>query len=164
MMQTIARLCAALPVLLGGWSATAQPYPNKPITLVVPYAAGGPTDVTARQLGDHMSRTLGQPFIVENVAGAGGSTGSGRVAKAAPDGYTLLVHQLGLAITPALYPAAVRTTGMGWAIGVGRLGAILAPLLAGVLVDGGWQAGQLYYLYAIPLAVAMLAVRGLRVR
>ncbi len=68
------------------------------------------------------------------------------------------------AITPALYPAAVRTTGMGWAIGVGRLGAILAPLLAGVLVDGGWQAGQLYYLYAIPLAVAMLAVRGLRVR
>ncbi len=68
------------------------------------------------------------------------------------------------AITPALYPAAVRTTGMGWAIGIGRLGAILAPLLAGVLVDGGWQAGQLYYLYAIPLAVAMLAVRGLRVK
>jgi len=68
------------------------------------------------------------------------------------------------AITPALYPAAVRTTGMGWAIGIGRLGAILAPLLAGVLVDGGWQAAHLYYLYAVPLAVAMLAVRGLRVR
>ncbi len=68
------------------------------------------------------------------------------------------------AITPALYPAAVRTTGMGWAIGIGRLGAILAPLLAGVLVDGGWQAAHLYYLYAVPLAIAMLAVRGLRVR
>ncbi len=103
-MHAIARLCAALSTLFWGWSAFAQPYPSKPITLVVPYAAGGPTDVTARQIGDHMSRTLGQTFIVENVAGAGGSTGSGRVAKAAPDGYTLLVHQLGLAITPALYP------------------------------------------------------------
>ena len=68
------------------------------------------------------------------------------------------------AITPVLYPAAVRTTGMGWAIGIGRLGAILAPLLAGFLVDGGWQAGQLYYLYAVPLAVSMLAVRWLRVK
>jgi tripartite-type tricarboxylate transporter receptor subunit TctC len=104
-MTTIARLCGALSaLLLGPFSAVAQPYPNKPVTLVVPYAPGGPTDVTARQIGDHMSRTLGQPFIVENVAGAGGSTGSGRVAKASPDGYTLLVHQLGLAITPALYP------------------------------------------------------------
>jgi tripartite-type tricarboxylate transporter receptor subunit TctC len=94
---------------LAGWAwltvaVAAQSFPTKPITLIVPYAAGGPTDVTARQIGEHMSRTLGQPFIVENVAGAGGSTGSGRVAKAAPDGYTLLVHQLGLAITPALYP------------------------------------------------------------
>lgn len=68
------------------------------------------------------------------------------------------------AITPVLYPASVRTTGMGWAIGIGRLGAILAPLLAGVLVDGGWQAAHLYYLYAVPLAVSMLAVRWLRVK
>ena len=104
-MHPIARGLAALAALLTAAStAEAQPYPSKPITFVVPYAAGGPTDVTARQLGDHMSRTLGQPIIVENVAGAGGSTGSGRVAKSAPDGYTLLIHQLGLAITPALYP------------------------------------------------------------
>jgi benzoate transport len=68
------------------------------------------------------------------------------------------------AITPVLYPAAVRTTGMGWAIGIGRLGAILAPLLAGVLVDGGWQAAHLYYLYAVPLAISMVAVRVLPVR
>ena len=104
-MRTVARCLAVLAAMI--WSAgaaVAQAYPNKPVTLVVPYAAGGPTDVTARQIGEHMSRTLGQPFIVENVAGAGGSTGSGRVARATPDGYTLLVHQLGLAITPALYP------------------------------------------------------------
>jgi tripartite-type tricarboxylate transporter receptor subunit TctC len=90
--------------LTAAGAVSAQPFPSKRITLVVPYPAGGPTDVTARQVGEHMSRTLGQPVIIENVAGAGGSTGSGRVAKAAPDGYTLLVHQLGLAITPALYP------------------------------------------------------------
>lgn len=104
-MHPIARgLAACAAALLSATTALAQSFPSKPVTLVVPYAPGGPTDVTARQIGDHMSRTLGQPFIVENVAGAGGSTGSGRVAKAAPDGYTLLVHQLGLAITPALYP------------------------------------------------------------
>ena len=104
-MQMLAKFAGALAMgMMWAATAVAQSFPTKPITLIVPYAPGGPTDVTARQIGDHMSRTLGQPFIVENVAGAGGSTGSGRVAKAAADGYTLLVHQLGLAITPALYP------------------------------------------------------------
>lgn len=66
------------------------------------------------------------------------------------------------AFAPAIYPAAVRTTGMGWAIGVGRIGAILAPLTAGMLLDGGWQPSQLYYAYAMPLLAAMACVLALR--
>ena len=83
--------------------ATAQGYPTKPITLVVPFAAGGPTDTTARLMGEHMSRTLGQQIVIENVAGAGGTTGTERVAKATPDGYTMLFHHSGIAGAPALY-------------------------------------------------------------
>jgi tripartite-type tricarboxylate transporter receptor subunit TctC len=75
--------------------AAAQQYPQRPITIVVPFAAGGPTDVLARVLGDHMSRTLGQPVIIEDVTGAGGTIGSTRVAKAAPDGYTLVMGNIG---------------------------------------------------------------------
>ena len=66
------------------------------------------------------------------------------------------------AFAPVIYPAAVRTTGMGWAIGIGRIGAILAPLIAGMLLDGGWQAPRLYYAYALPLVAAMAAVLALR--
>lgn len=66
------------------------------------------------------------------------------------------------AFAPAIYPAAVRTTGMGWAIGVGRIGAIVAPLTAGTLLDGGWQPPQLYYAYALPLLAAMVSVLALR--
>jgi tripartite-type tricarboxylate transporter receptor subunit TctC len=83
---------------LFGWmqSATAeQPYPARPITVIVPFAAGGPTDVMARILGQHMSGTLGQQIVVENVTGAGGSLGAARVAKAAPDGYTMVMGNLG---------------------------------------------------------------------
>jgi len=70
-------------------------YPNRPITVVVPFAAGGPTDVLARTLGQRMSRSLAQQVIVENVTGAGGTIGAARVAKAAPDGYTLVMGNLG---------------------------------------------------------------------
>ena len=83
----------------------AQTYPQRPITVVVPFAAGGPTDVLARVLGDHMSRTLGQPVIVEDVTGAGGTVGATRVAKAAPDGYTLVLGNSGThAASVGLYP------------------------------------------------------------
>jgi tripartite-type tricarboxylate transporter receptor subunit TctC len=86
-------------------AAYAQSYPTKPITVVVPFAAGGPTDVIARLIGEHMSRTLGQQIIVENVGGAGGSTGMTRVAQATPDGYTLGVGNMGTqSAAPALYP------------------------------------------------------------
>lgn len=97
-------LAGSLGALAG--PAFAQGYPTKPITLIVPFAAGGPTDVVARLLGDHMSRTLGQQILVENVGGAGGTTGMTRVAQAAPDGYTIGVGNMGTqSAAPALYAA-----------------------------------------------------------
>jgi tripartite-type tricarboxylate transporter receptor subunit TctC len=78
-----------------GASAQAQPYPTRQITIVVPFAAGGPTDVLARVLGQRMSQSLGQSIMIENVTGAGGTLGATRVAKAAPDGYTLVMGNLG---------------------------------------------------------------------
>jgi tripartite-type tricarboxylate transporter receptor subunit TctC len=79
----MATLCLAVA---GAW---ADAYPARPVTIVVPYPAGGPTDIITRVLADHMKGTLGQPVIVENVAGAGGAVGTGKAARAAPDGYTL---------------------------------------------------------------------------
>ena len=84
-------------------SATAQVYPDKPIILIVPFAAGGPSDTVGRLVGDHLSRSLGQQVIIENVGGAGGVLGAERAAKAAPDGYTLLTHHGALAAAPSLY-------------------------------------------------------------
>jgi len=85
--------------------AAAQ-YPNKPITVIVPFAAGGPTDVIARLVGEHMSRTLGQPIIVENIGGAGGTIGMTRAVQAKPDGYTIAVGNMGTqSAAPALYPS-----------------------------------------------------------
>jgi tripartite-type tricarboxylate transporter receptor subunit TctC len=99
-------LAVALGVLFPAFitGAAAQTYPDKPITVIVPFAAGGPTDVVARLIGDHMSHTLGQQLVVENVGGAGGTTGMTRVATAAPDGYTLGVGNMGTqSAAPALY-------------------------------------------------------------
>ena len=78
-------------LLLPAHDAGAQAYPSRPITLIVPFPAGGPTDTLARILAEHMRTTLGQPLIVENVSGAGGNIGVGRAARAAPDGYTLVM-------------------------------------------------------------------------
>jgi tripartite-type tricarboxylate transporter receptor subunit TctC len=83
--------------------ARGQEYPNKVITMVVPFAAGGPTDTVARLLGVPMTNTLKQQIIVENVGGAGGTIAANRVAKAPPDGYTILIHHIGMATAPALY-------------------------------------------------------------
>src|SRR2546421_2961005 len=85
--------------------ARAQAYPTRPITMIVPFAAGGPSDVSARIVGEHMSRTLGQRLIVENVVGAGGTTGSLRAMRANPDGYTIQMGHMGThAISVSLYP------------------------------------------------------------
>ena len=94
--------CAAF-ALLPGLPAQAQTFPSRQITLVVPFAAGGPTDVIARLIGQSMGQTLGQQVVIENVAGAGGTAGAARVARAEPDGHTLLIHHLALAAAPALY-------------------------------------------------------------
>ena len=84
-------------------SAVAQGYPNRTITLIISFAPGGPSDTLARITADHMSRTLGQPMVVENVAGAGGTVGAERAAKASPDGYTLLQHHTALPAAGSLY-------------------------------------------------------------
>jgi tripartite-type tricarboxylate transporter receptor subunit TctC len=99
-MKTRSLLAAALFATTAAWAQ----YPDKPITIVVPFSAGGPTDKVARDLGVVLSKGLNnQTVIVENVGGAGGTLGAGKVAKAAPDGYTVLLHHIGMATAPALY-------------------------------------------------------------
>ena len=94
---------AALPAMPR--LARAQSYPSRTVTIIVPFAAGGPTDLAGRIVAEHMSRTLGQQFIVENVVGAGGTTGSVRAMRAAPDGCTIELAQVGTHAPPgALYP------------------------------------------------------------
>jgi tripartite-type tricarboxylate transporter receptor subunit TctC len=89
--------------LLGAVRLDAQQYPNKVVTVIVPFTAGGPTDAVARLLAVPMSKSLGTQMIVENVGGAGGTIGANRVAKAPADGYTLFLHHIGMSTAPALY-------------------------------------------------------------
>jgi tripartite-type tricarboxylate transporter receptor subunit TctC len=90
---------------LAAASASAQNYPTRPVTLIVPFAAGGPTDIIARIVGEYFSKALGQQFVIENVAGAGGTTGTTRAAQAAADGYTIMMGHMGThGAAPALYP------------------------------------------------------------
>jgi tripartite-type tricarboxylate transporter receptor subunit TctC len=84
-------------------SVAAQDFPSHPITIIVAFPAGGPTDLIARLVAEHMTLRLDQPVVIENISGAGGTIGAARVARAAPDGYTLLVHQLALAAGASLY-------------------------------------------------------------
>jgi tripartite-type tricarboxylate transporter receptor subunit TctC len=98
-------IAAAAAALLAAAPTQAQQYPQRPISMIVPFAAGGPTDVLARVLGQHMSQTLGQSIIVEDVTGAGGTLGSAKAAKASPDGYTLVMGNIGThAASVGLYP------------------------------------------------------------
>ncbi len=93
-----------LVALLSAVGSTWAQYPDKPVTIVVPFAAGGPTDKVARDLGEVLRKGLNnQTVIVDNTAGAGGTLGAAKVAKAAPDGYTVLLHHIGMATAPALY-------------------------------------------------------------
>src|SRR3954466_12865036 len=94
---------AAASVLVSHAAAAQAVFPTKPITIIVPAAAGGPTDTVARLIGESMGKTLGQSVIVENIGGAGGTIGMARVAKAAPDGYTISVYHIAQATHPALY-------------------------------------------------------------
>lgn len=102
MRRQFLHLLALLSLCLHGM-AIADDYPNKPISIVVPFAAGGPTDTVARLLAQSMTKTLKQQVLVENLGGAGGTLGAGKASKAAADGYTLLLHHIGHATAPALY-------------------------------------------------------------
>jgi tripartite-type tricarboxylate transporter receptor subunit TctC len=94
----------ALALALAGISLAARAeFPEKAVTLVVPFAAGGPSDKIARDVGEALRKPLGQAVIVENTTGAGGTIGTAKVARATPDGYTLLVHHIGMATAPSLY-------------------------------------------------------------
>lgn len=97
------KTAVACMMLLGGAAAHADDYPSKTITMVVPFSAGGPTDTVARLVAQSMGKTLKQQIIVENIGGAGGTIGAARVAKSAPDGYTLLLHHIGQSTAPSLY-------------------------------------------------------------
>ena len=97
-------LAAAAGLVVLATTASAQDYPTGPITIVVPFAAGGPTDTVTRLVAEPMSKVLGQQIVVQNVGGAGGTLGATQVAKAAPDGYTLLLHHIGMSTAPSLYP------------------------------------------------------------
>jgi tripartite-type tricarboxylate transporter receptor subunit TctC len=102
-MMSLVRSLTLLLLLSPCATALAQGYPSRPITMIVPFSAGGPGDVIARILGSAMSATLKQSIVIENVVGAGGTLGTNRVAKAAPDGYTLLLMHVGQATAPSLY-------------------------------------------------------------
>jgi tripartite-type tricarboxylate transporter receptor subunit TctC len=103
------RLLAVLVVVTAALAlspalALAQNYPTRPVTIIVPFAAGGPTDIIARIVGEYYSKALGQQFIIENVAGAGGTTGITRGAQSRPDGYTIMMGHMGThGAAPALY-------------------------------------------------------------
>ena len=103
MKTTFLRSVAAIALACAAAGAQAQNYPTKTITMIVPFAAGGPTDTVARLVAQSMGTTLKQQIIVENVGGAGGTIGAARVAKAAPDGYTIFLHHIGHSTAPALY-------------------------------------------------------------
>src|SRR3954468_8338251 len=99
-------IAVLLAVMLGGMTGVrAETYPSKPITLIVPFPAGGPTDTIARIMSEHMSKTLGQSILVETVTGAGPTIGLGRVINAPADGYTVLVGNWTSNVgSPALFP------------------------------------------------------------
>lgn len=102
-MNAILRAAVGLAALLTASEGVAQTYPDKPVRLIVPFAAGGPTDVIARIVGDKLSATLGKQFYVANQPGAGGNTGTGMAATSPADGYTLLVVSTGFMINPSLF-------------------------------------------------------------
>ncbi|MET0575281.1 MAG: tripartite tricarboxylate transporter substrate binding protein BugD [Mesorhizobium sp.] len=103
MKKLLATFAVAAATLALSLAANAQTYPDRTITMVVPFAAGGPTDTVTRLVAEAMSKDLGQQIVVENVGGAGGTLGAGRVAAAEADGYTLLLHHIGMATSATLY-------------------------------------------------------------
>jgi tripartite-type tricarboxylate transporter receptor subunit TctC len=102
-MKRILTILAAT-LIAGGALAQQAAWPAKPVRMIVPFTAGSVTDIIARTVGDAMSKSMGQPVIIENKPGAGGTIGAAQVAKSEPDGYTVLIHSSGHALNPAIYP------------------------------------------------------------
>src|SRR6201747_1700239 len=102
-MRGLSWIFAGMLLLTGAVSALAQTYPNRPVRVVVGFPAGGPTDIIARIVAQNLSDSLGQQFYVENIAGAGGNTASGQVARVTPDGYTIMAISTGFIVNPSLY-------------------------------------------------------------
>src|SRR5581483_11871083 len=107
LVRAFAAAVAAASVLVGSLfiagTASAQQYPSHPVTLIVPFPPGGATDAIARIIQDPLQKALGQPIVVENIGGAGGMIAADKAARAAPDGYTILLHQVALAAGMTLY-------------------------------------------------------------
>src|SRR4029453_282383 len=104
--RTLALILLFTAVFVMGWTAapaSAQTYPNKPISLICPYPPGGATDAISRIIQDAMSRSLGQQIVIENIGGAGGMIAATKAARAAPDGYTILIHQVAMAAGMTMY-------------------------------------------------------------
>jgi tripartite-type tricarboxylate transporter receptor subunit TctC len=102
-LKSLAIAAASLVMSVASVSAFAEAYPSKPVTMIVPFAAGGPTDTVARQVAQVMAKSLGQPVLVENVGGAGGTIGVKKVVDATNDGHTVLLMHIGISTAPALY-------------------------------------------------------------
>jgi tripartite-type tricarboxylate transporter receptor subunit TctC len=102
-MRSLYRLALLAVAAATSAAALAQSYPARPITMIVPFTAGGPTDTVGRSLAQAMSKHLGQQIVIENVGGAGGTVGVTRAKNAAPDGYTILLHHIGMSTAPTLY-------------------------------------------------------------
>ena len=99
------KFLATCALALASGAALAQAYPSRPIKFLVPFSPGSGTDIIARTVGEAMGRSMGQPVLIENKPGAGGTIGAAQVAKSDPDGHTILVHSSGHALNPALYPS-----------------------------------------------------------
>lgn len=143
------RVFTAVAGLLLAGAALAQGYPAKPIKFIVPFTAGSATDIVARTVGEAMSRSMGQPIVIENKLGAGGTIAAAQVAKSEPDGYTVLVHSSGHALNPALYPNLGYDT-LKDLTGVTTLAAI--PNVLVVNPSKGWktQAELIAAVKAVP--------------
>jgi len=105
-MNLIARSCIALVALILAAPASAQQYPSKPVKIIIPFAAGGVTDIAGRLIAQRLSERLGHQFFIENIGGAGGNLGMGQAAKAPADGYTILLSSSSIVVNPSLYAKA----------------------------------------------------------
>nr|MDQ6882190.1 tripartite tricarboxylate transporter substrate-binding protein [Pseudomonadota bacterium] len=136
-MKKLISALAILAAVVASSVAMAQAlYPAKPIRFIVPFTAGSGTDIIARTVGDSMSKSMGQPILIENRPGAGGTIGAAQVARSEPDGYTVLIHSSGHALNPAIYPNLSYDT-LRDLTGVTPLAAL--PNVMVVSPDRGWK-------------------------